>query len=85
MQERKNLINSFLIPVDKANHFIVGTVAYVLFSIIFSPIIAIILVTLIGLGKEVYDHKSKTGNADPIDLLFTVLGAIPPMILDLIK
>jgi hypothetical protein len=78
-------MNNYLIPVDKANHFIAGTLIYVLSAIIFSPFIAIIPVIVIGLGKEVYDYITKKGTPDVIDFLFTILGALPPLILNIIK
>ena len=78
-------MNDYLIPVDKANHFIVGTIIYVLASFILSPLLAIIPVIIIGLAKEIYDYITKTGTPDMIDLLFTILGALPPLILNFVK
>jgi hypothetical protein len=78
-------MNNFLIPVDKANHFIAGTLIYVLSAIIFSPIFAIIPLVMIALGKETYDYITKKGTPDVIDFLFTILGALPPLILNIIK
>jgi hypothetical protein len=78
-------MNNFLIPVDKANHFIAGTLIYVLSAIIFSPFVAIIPVIVFGLGKEIYDYITKKGTPDVIDFLFTILGALPPLILNIIK
>lgn len=78
-------MSDYLIPVDKANHFIVGTIIYVLASFILSPIFAIIPVVIVGLAKEIYDYITKTGTPDMIDLLFTILGALPPLILNFVK
>lgn len=78
-------MNKFLIPVDKANHFIAGTLIYVLSAIIFSPILAMIPVIIAGLGKEMYDYITKKGTPDVIDFLYTVLGALPPLILNFVK
>jgi hypothetical protein len=78
-------MNNYLIPVDKANHFIVGTIIYVLSAFILSPLFAMIPVIIIGLSKEIYDYITKKGTPDIIDFLFTVLGALPPLILNFIK
>ncbi len=78
-------MNRFLIPVDKANHFIAGTLVYFLSSFFLTPLLSLIPVIIVGASKEIYDYYSKTGTPDIIDFLYTLVGAIPVFIIDLIK
>lgn len=73
-------MNNFLIPVDKANHFIAGTVIYSLAVLIMNPFLAILPVLITAGGKEMYDYLSKKGTPDVMDVLFTILGALPVLI-----
>jgi hypothetical protein len=68
------------IPVDKANHFIAGTIIYCLATLFLSPVAALIPVILAGGAKEMYDCWSGKGTPDFNDFLFTLLGAIPVLI-----
>jgi hypothetical protein len=63
--------------IDKANHFIVGTLMYCFFAIILGPILSIILVSIVATFKELFDDKF-----DFIDLLCTIAGALPAFILN---
>jgi hypothetical protein len=74
-----------MIPVDKANHFIAGTIIYCLASLFLTPIIALAPVVIIGAAKEVYDKYSKKGTPDVVDLLYTVAGALPVLLTSIIK
>jgi len=76
-------MKKLLIPVDKANHFIAGTVIYCTSALFLTPALALIPVMVIAAGKEVYDGLSKKGTADVIDYLFTIAGAIPPLVISL--
>jgi len=69
-----------LIPIDKANHFIAGTIIYCLALFILSPIAALSPVILAGGAKEVYDFYSGKGTPDFNDFMFTIMGAIPVLI-----
>lgn len=69
-----------LIPVDKANHFIAGTIIYCLAILFLSPITALIPVILAGGAKEMYDYWTDKGTPDFNDFIFTILGAIPVLI-----
>jgi hypothetical protein len=73
-------MEKLLIPVDKANHFIAGTLIYCLASLILTPAAALIPVVVIGAGKEMYDKYSKKGTPDLVDFIFTVLGALPVLL-----
>lgn len=66
--------------IDKANHFIVGTILFCFFATFISPVFSLMLVYLVAFLKEVFDSKS-----DLVDLLYTVLGALPVFILLMIK
>jgi hypothetical protein len=78
-------MNRFLIPLDKANHFIYGTLVYFLSSFFLTPLLSLIPVIIIGALKEIYDYYSKTGTPDIVDFLYTIFGAIPVFIIDLTK
>ena len=73
-------MNNFLIPVDKANHFIAGAIICGI-AILFIPVLYAFLITaLVGATKEIYDLVSKKGTPDIKDFLFTIAGAIPVLI-----
>ena len=76
-------MNKFLIPVDKANHFIAGTLVYCIAALFTSPALALLPVIAVAAGKEIYDALSKKGTPDVIDCLFTIAGAIPPLVINL--
>jgi hypothetical protein len=69
-----------IIAVDKANHFIAGTVIYCLSLFLLSTLAALIPVIVIGIAKEVYDEKKRKGRGDIWDFLYTVAGALPVLI-----
>ena len=77
-------MDKFIIPVDKANHFIAGTIIYCIASIFLTPIVALAPVVIIGAAKEVYDKYSKKGTPDIIDFLYTVAGALPVLMTQII-
>jgi hypothetical protein len=66
-----------LIPVDKANHFIAGTIICCIAIVFMIPIYALILTAVIGVFKEMYDALTNKGTPDIFDILFTIAGAIP--------
>lgn len=74
-----------LIPVDKANHFIAGTLTYCLASLFLTPMVALIPVVIIGVAKEVYDKCSKKGTPDVVDFIYTIAGALPVLLTNIIK
>ena len=78
-------MKKLLIPVDKANHFIAGTLIYCIASLFLTPIVALAPVVIIGASKEVYDKYSKKGTPDVIDFLYTVAGALPVLLTTIIK
>jgi hypothetical protein len=63
-----------LIPIDKANHFVYGVIIYTLFNLVFHPLISLIFLMVISIGKEVYDYLSDTGTPDYKDALWTLMG-----------
>lgn len=73
-------MNNYLIPIDKANHFIVGTIIFSLSTFILTPIMSFLPVILIAGAKECYDYYSGNGTPDVEDFLYTILGAIPVFI-----
>lgn len=78
-------MKKLLIPVDKANHFIAGTVTYCLASLLLTPIVALAPVAIIGAAKEAYDKYTKKGTPDVVDFIYTIAGALPVLITNIIK
>jgi hypothetical protein len=71
-------------PIDKQYHFIAGLCIYTIAQLFMQPIPAMIPVIAIATGKEVYDYLSGKGTPDINDLLYTIYGAMPILILKLI-
>jgi len=71
-------------PIDKQYHFIAGLCIYTIAQIFMPAIWAMVPVIAIGTGKEVYDYVSGKGTPDINDLLYTIYGAMPILILKLI-
>jgi len=71
-------------PIDKQYHFIAGLCIYTIAQLFMPAIWAMVPVVAIGTAKEVYDYVSKKGTPDINDLLFTIYGALPVLILKLI-
>jgi len=65
-----------LIPIDKANHFIYGSIIYTLSNLILTPLLSLIIVLILGGLKELYDYYTKTGTPDYKDFLWTVFGGL---------
>lgn len=76
----KRYFQFITLPVDKANHAMHGLIVYS-FIAIYSPFIAILVVLVLGIGKEVLD-KYIGGTVDIRDIVATALA---PVILYLIK
>lgn len=73
-----------MIPIDKQYHFIAGFCIYLIAQLFLSEWLAMIPVIAIATAKEVYDYASKKGTPDIDDLLYTIYGAIPILILTLL-
>ena len=73
-----------MIPKDKQLHFIAGLLIYLWSQFIFTIWVAMIPVIAIATAKEVYDYISKKGTPEINDLLFTIYGSIPILIIKLI-
>jgi hypothetical protein len=71
-------------PIDKQYHFIAGLIIYTIASLFMQPLPAMIPVIAIATAKEVYDYVSGNGTPDIDDLLYTIYGALPLLILKLI-
>ena len=65
-----------VIPQDKANHFVYGTLLGAISCLAFGPILSIAITFLVGFGKEVWDKVSGTGTCDLIDLIVTMIGGM---------
>jgi len=73
-----------MIPKDKQYHFIAGFLIYLWSQFIFTIWIALIPLVAIATTKELYDYFSKKGTPDVNDLLYTIYGAIPLLIIKLL-
>jgi hypothetical protein len=73
-----------MIPKDKQYHFIAGFLIYLWSQFIFTIWVALIPLIAIATAKELYDFFSKKGTPDVNDLLYTIYGAIPLLILKLL-
>jgi len=79
-------MNKFLIPVDKANHFIYGYLIFCLSQIFFITPVSALIVFAIAAGKElVWDKYLQKGTPDWNDFAFTIAGPLPIILLELIK
>jgi hypothetical protein len=73
-----------MIPKDKQYHFLAGFLIYLWSQFTFTTWVALIPVIAIATAKEVYDYISKKGTPELNDLLYTIYGAIPLLILKLL-
>ena len=71
-------------PIDKQYHFIAGLCIYTIAQLFMPVFTALIPVIVIATGKEVWDYVSMEGTPDINDLLYTIYGALPILILKLI-
>lgn len=71
-------------PIDKQYHFIAGMFIYIIASLFMPTLWALVPVITIGTAKEVYDYLSGKGTPDINDLLYTIYGALPILIIKLL-
>ena len=71
-------------PIDKQYHFIAGLCIYTLSQLFMPVFAALIPVIVIATGKEVWDYVNMEGTPDINDLLYTIYGAMPVLILKLL-
>jgi len=71
-------------PIDKQYHFIAGLCIYIITQLFMPTITALIPVIAIATAKEVWDYASGKGTPDINDLLYTIYGAMPILIIKLI-
>jgi hypothetical protein len=63
------------IPHDKSLHLIYGVVIYMLFHFI-SPVVGLLAVLLVAIGKEVHDYYSLNHQVEFKDFLYTMIGGL---------
>jgi hypothetical protein len=68
-------LQSFLsgIPNDKLLHFFYGTLIGAPLVAFTNPLVAFFGISIIAIGKELYDDLSGTGTIDVYDTVFTVI------------
>jgi hypothetical protein len=71
-------------PIDKQYHFIAGFCIYTISQLFMPVFAALIPVIVIATGKEVWDYVNMEGTPDINDLLYTIYGAMPVLILKLL-
>jgi hypothetical protein len=71
-------------PIDKQYHFIAGLCIYTIAQLFMPVFAALIPVIVIATGKEVWDYVNMEGTPDINDLLYTIYGAMPVLILKLL-
>jgi hypothetical protein len=71
-------------PIDKQYHFIAGLCIYTIAQLFMPAFAALIPVIVIATGKEVWDYVNMEGTPDINDLLYTIYGAMPVLILKLL-
>ena len=64
------------LPPDKANHALYGAVIASVGALLAGPLIGLVACLFAAIGKELYDMASKTGKADPVDVLATLAGGL---------
>ena len=62
-------------PIDKCLHFMAGVLIYGIGHFI-SPIIGLTAVTIVGIGKEIYDYYNPPHQPDILDLIYTLAGGL---------
>lgn len=74
-----------VIPEDKANHFIYGCLIYSLSSLIFTIPYSLLIVAVIAALKELYDKYVPGSTPDIMDWVWTMLGCLPVLLIQIIK
>lgn len=64
-----------MIPHDKALHFIVGILIFTIFHFI-SISFALLMVFIIGFGKEIYDKYNQSHTSEVYDFVWTCVGGL---------
>ena len=66
-----------LLDYDKLLHLIAGIYICMFFSILISNIVGLIMVIIIGVGKElIWDNLMKKGTPEILDAVWTVVGGL---------
>lgn len=78
MKKIYNKIANFLCSFtsDKYIHFIVCMILVQLISLFIPVLYAMLIIFILGLGKEIFDSKQKDDKFDIKDLLADILGII---------
>ena len=71
-------LQSFLSKIhkDKLLHFFYGTLIGAPLVAFTNPLIALFGISIIAIGKEVYDDLSGTGTIDVYDVIFTIIPTV---------
>ena len=72
------------LPADKANHFVYGVGIFVVGAALLNAPVALALVVLIAVAKEIYDGVTSTGTRDVWDAVATAAGGAAGFICTLV-
>ena len=69
-------MEKYMPRVDRLMHFFVGTLIFIFAQLFVAEWVALITVSVIATGKELYDEFIKKTQFDLVDLLFTILTGL---------
>ena len=77
---------------DKANHALYGAAIYIITRLmslvllpnLFTPVTALIMAVLAGIGLEIYQKKTNSGTPDKWDAIAVIMPALALAIVELI-
>ena len=65
-----------LLPADKARHFLIGFLIFVIANIFLNEWYSLLIVSVVAVLNEVNDEREKKGAFSIMDIVFTVAPAI---------
>lgn len=71
------------IPQDKLIHYVIGTLLYAA-TYLLVGYLAIVVVIVVAVGKELYDKVSGKGTPEYLDALITITGGVVCLIVSMI-
>ena len=80
-------ILSFLnnIPDDKVRHAYMGAALFCILALFIPLVYSVVFLSIVALGKEVYDYLHPNHTCDVWDFVATVGGAVPAILLGVFR
>ena len=69
-------IINYVLRLDRLKHFFIGTLVFIFIDISETSMNALILTSVLAVGKELYDKFVKKSKFDVLDILYTVLSGL---------